>query len=403
MVSAVEWRGGVPTSLDRWEEALTTGTEGVVELAYAYSPALISSPNLDVRGLWRYRRLLPLSEGTIQYPLTVGDTPLYPAFGLRVKLGMPQLWIKDETRGPTGSNKDRATALVIEHGLRTGATTVTAASTGNVAASLAVGAAASGLRAVIFVPATVAEAKLAVMLLAGATVIKVQRGYDAAFELSRQAATRFGWLDRNTGVNPLTLEAKKTVAFEIWEQLDRTMPDVVVAPVGDGPTLSALAKGFRELVACGAAGTAPRLIGVQAEGCRPLVEAWATGNPVRAVEANTIADGIAVGKPVCGDLVLRDVRASSGGLISVSDEALKDAMRDLASAGVLAEPAGAAAYAGLLAALDSGMVHRDELATVLITGTVLKTLQYAQPTTSAAEIDGDLDDVERVVSLLHAD
>ena len=133
------------------------------------------------------------------------------------------------------------------------------------------------------------------------------------------------------------------------------------------------------------------------------MDAWATGDPVRPVEPTTIADGIAVGNPVCGDLVLRDVRASSGGFVSVGDEALVEAMRDLASAGVLAEPAGAAAYAGLLAAIEAGLVRRSELATVLITGTVLKTLQYARPATRAADIDGDLGDVERVLSFTHVD
>ena len=161
--------------------------------------------------------------------------------------GVADLWLKDETRSPTGSNKDRATALVLEDAMRRDITTVTAASTGNVAVSLAVGAAAAGIKAVIFVPAAVKEGKLRLMLLAGATVFRVKEGYEAAFELSRAAARAFGWLDRNTGTNPWTVEAKKTVAFEIWEQLDRACTGCRGVPVGDGTTLSAIAKGFREL------------------------------------------------------------------------------------------------------------------------------------------------------------
>ena len=138
--------------------------------------------------------------------------------------GLPRLWIKDETRNPTASNKDRATALVIEDGLRRGLGTITTASTGNAAVSTAFGAAAAGLRAVIFVSTDCQPDKLALMTQAGAWVFQVPEGYAAAVDLSRAAARTFGWLDRNTGANPITLEAKKTVAFEVWEQLDAGCP-----------------------------------------------------------------------------------------------------------------------------------------------------------------------------------
>ena len=284
--------------------------------------------------------------------------------------------------------------------MRAGAQTVSCASTGNVAVSLAVGAAAAGLRAVIFVPEQVAESKLALMRLAGATVLKVREGYDAAMRFSRRAAREFGWFDRNTGYNPATLEAKKTVAFEIWEQLGRRVPDVVVSPIGDGVTLSALAKGFRELVACGVTTGVPRIIGVQAEGCQPVKLAWERGGQVEPVEPKTIADGIAVGQPLSGAAVLRDVRDSGGAFVAVSDDAMVRAIGTLAaSAGILAEPAGAAAMAGLEVALEAGLVSRDERVVVLATGTVLKNPIFPELPGAVHTVHADLDELRRALGV----
>ncbi|HZU18335.1 MAG TPA: threonine synthase [Candidatus Dormibacteraeota bacterium] len=374
--------------------ALQPVAEGeLVELIYDYGPGLVPAPG-EVGSMWRYRALLPLDRGPIAYPLPVGGTPLLAPPGLRRALGAPNLHLKDESRGPSGSNKDRATALVLEHGLRAGVETVSCASTGNVAVSLALGAAAAGLRAVIFVPAGVEESKLRLMLLAGATVVRVDRGYGAAFELSRRAAREFGWLDRNTGLNPLTLEAKKTVAFEIWEQLGRRPPDVVLAPVGDGPTLWALARGFRELRACGATSRLPRLIGVQAAGCQPVKVAFETGTPVKPVEPHTVADGIAVGRPVAGARVVEEVRASAGGLVAVEDREMLEAIDLLARrGGVIAEPAGAAALAGLIRAREQGLVGREEVAVVLVTGTGLKTPRLLPASGAAIDVQGSLEEV----------
>lgn len=366
---------------------------------YGYRPELFPLPHGVDRGMWRYRDLLPLGDGPIRYPIRVGGTPLIEPPRLRELSRIPRLTLKDETRSPSGSNKDRATALVLEHALRAGIEVVSCASTGNVAVSLAVGAAAAAVRAVIFVPAGVSQAKLTAMLLAGATVIQIEEGYDAAFQLSRNAATTFGWYDRNTGVNPLTLEAKKTVAFEIWEQTGRQVPDVVMVPVGDGPTLSAMAKGFRELRACRLTDRLPRIVGVQAEGCQPLKRAWESSTPVRAVEPDTIADGIAVGNPVSAVMVLQDVRETGGGFVAVSDESLIEAITVIASAGgCIVEPAGAAAWAGLCPALAAGLIDRDERVVVLITGSGLKTPRFLQPRRQAVTISADLHAVRDLLS-----
>jgi len=379
---------------------------------------LPAAPAVTEAGMWRWLDRLPVTP-PITYPLPVGGTPLIAAPGLREDLGL-DLWLKDETRGPTASNKDRATALVLQQALASGADTVSCASTGNVAVSLAVGAAAAGLRAVIFVPARVDEHKLALMRFAGATVVKVREGYTAAFELSRRAAEAFGWYDRNTGINPLTVEAKKTVAFEIWEQFGGAMPDVVVAPIGDGVTLAALDRGFRELVGGGAGGGAgpvagpgagpgaapgtapaagpgagsaaaagsrpPRIIGVQAAGADPVRRAWAAGTDrIDPVDPHTIADGIAVSAPIYGSEALAAVRSSGGGVVAVTDDDLLAAMGRLAArAGLLAEPAGASATAGVVRALEEGLIEPGERVVALVTGSALKTPSFVTAALAAA-------------------
>lgn len=375
-------------------------------LEYEYGPELLPSnaascAALSGAGMWRYSALLPIDEGPIVYPLPVGGTPLVAPAVLRARIGLPNLWLKDETRGPSGSNKDRATALVLQQAISSGVSRVTSASTGNVAVSLAVGAAAVGKEAVNFVAADVDDGKLALMRHVGATVVKVRGGYEAAFRLSRQAAREFGWIDRNTGVNPATVEAKKTVAFEIWEQLEGDMPDVVAVPVGDGPTLNGIAKGFRELVACGVASTVPRLVGVQADGCQPVKRVWEAGGRVEATETHTIADGIGVSRPISGALAVRDVVASAGFFVSVTDAQMLEAMGLLgASAGVLAEPAGAASLAGLLVAVREGRLAPHARMVALVTGSALKTPRFYQAGGRVAEISADLDELSRVLRSL---
>ncbi len=344
-------------------------------LQYDYGSALMARDQPGSFTMWRYRELLPVPDGPVRYPVPIGGTPLLPAPALRQTLGTPHLWIKDETRNPTASNKDRATALVIEDGLRRGVDTITTASTGNAAVATSFGAAAAGMRAVIFVSTDCQPEKLALMTQAGAWVFQVREGYAAAVDLSRAAARTFGWLDRNTGANPFTIEAKKTVAFEVWEQLGRWLPDVMFVPVGDGTTLVALYKGFAELVSCGLAARQPRLIGVQAERCQPLVWAW-LGAPARQAELDpgaTVADGIAVERPAIGDAVLDAVRRGGGGMVAVTDGALLSAVAMLAGrAGVGAEPAGAAALAGLESAVERGLADRSETVVLLVTGREVK-------------------------------
>ena len=358
------------------EGRLESGLHGHLVYTYEYTRSLL--PGADSRaGMWRYQDLLPRPDVPTDYPLPVGGTPLREPRELRRRLGLPGLWLKDETFGPSASNKDRATALVIDRGLSVGVKAVSTASTGNAALSTAIGGAAAGMAVVIFVPADCAPSKVELMVAMGAYVFRVTEGYRAAFDLSRRAAEQFNWLDRCTGVSPLTIEAKKTVSFEVWEQLGGRAPDAVVLPVGDGATLIGAAKGFRELVACGALERVPRIVAVQAQGCAPLAARW-HGTPEPAQWPGTVADGIEVPEPVVGDWALDEVRHATGDFVTVSDAEIQAAVALLAeTAQVEAEPAGAAAVAGLRRAAATGLVRRDETVVAWVTGANLPTAPAA--------------------------
>jgi threonine synthase len=334
-------------------------------------------------------------------PFPVGGTPLLPVPELRRALDMPNLWVKDDTRNPTGSTKDRASLLVVAKAGEYGLTTIAAASTGNAATSLAGVAAAAGVRAVVFVPASAPEAKLTQMMSLGATVLAVRGTYDDAFELSLRACESFGWYNRNTAFNPFTIEGKKTVAFEIGAAMTPDAPDAVVVPVGDGVILGGVAKGFRDLVRAGLLPRAPRLIAVQPEGSGAIARALAGGADEITPEPNatSIADSLVVAAPRNAISCLRSIRESRGTAVLVTDGAIAEAIGELARrTGVFAEPAGAAAYAGLLEARDNGSIKRDERVILLVTGTGLKDLGAARRRLPPIEaIPADLDAVTAAI------
>jgi threonine synthase len=264
----------------------------------------------------------------------------------------------------------------VEYGLDTIAT----ASTGNAATALAAVAAAAGLRAVVFVPAEAPPAKLTQMLSFGATVMPVDGSYDLAFELCLEACDHFGWYNRSTAFNPFTIEGKKTAALEIAIDLSLDGPDVVLVPTGDGVILAGLGKGFRDLQTAGLVDHRPRLIAVQPEGSSAIASAirggWDVATPVRG--AASIADSLTVENPRNAFGCLTEVRASDGAGVIVTDRAIQEAIPRLGGlTGVFAEPAGAAALAGLDAALAEGLIDRDERVVLMITGTGLKDIAAA--------------------------
>lgn len=357
-------------------------TRGVLEvswqpqaLAQGWAQAMAASGSRE-----QFRSMLPVDEHAPSLPLTVGRTPLLESPRLRRHLGMPALYIKDDTRNPSASYKDRASALVCLKAAEYHQDTIVAASTGNAATALACIAASLGQRAIILVPRSAPKAKLVQMLCYGAQVIPVNGTYDQAFELSLEATRLFGWYNRNTAFNPFTIEGKKTSALEIVAELGRA-PDAVVVPTGDGVIVSGIAKGFRDLVAAGVIDHVPRLLVVQAAGSASIARALrdAPRTSVHPVsDAHTVADSICVAAPRAGLLAAREVRASGGTGVIVQDDDIVAAIAELArEAAVFAEPAGAASLAGLHAARREGLIRDDECVVLMVTGHGLKDVNAA--------------------------
>ena len=331
------------------------------------------------RTMWRYLEFLPV-EGIGSYPhLRVGGSPLYKADRLGDRLGIRELWIKDDGQNPTASLKDRASAMAVAKAVEAGRTTIACSSTGNAASSLAGNAAAAGLSTYIFVPSRAPKGKVAQLLMFGAVVILVEGSYEDTFRISAQAIDRWGWYNRNAAINPYLMEGKKTVSLEIAEQLSFKMPDYVAVSVGDGCTIGGVWKGFKDLYQAGLIDTLPRIISVQASGCCPINTAAAAGTSLwTPQEENTLADSIAVGVPRNPVKALRAISESNGVVVNVSDEEILEAMRLLgAGAGVFAEPAGAAATAGVRKAVETGLIERNASVVSIVTGNGLKDVDNA--------------------------
>ncbi len=371
------------------------GSNGILDIVYDYDHIRRAFTPEQLAGdcalsMWRYLPLLPVDPVETKnlfyntVVCTVGWTPLYPAPRLAAKVGLKHLWIKDDSRQPTASFKDRASAIAVAKARERGADVVTTASTGNAAAALSGLCAAVEQPNVIFVPRTAPEAKVAQLLAYGSTVLLVDGTYDQAFDLCLEAAQAFGWYNRNTAYNPYMSEGKKTAAYEICEQLSVGVqraaplltPDVIFVPVGDGCIIGGIHKGLRDLLALGWTDRVPRLVGVQAAGSSPLVDAWERGLEgweMEPVEAHSVADSIVAGLPRDRIKALRAVRETGGALIRVDDAEILAAIPVLAQGcGVFAEPAAAAAYAGLVRAVAQGLVEPDEVVVVLSTGSGLK-------------------------------
>src|SRR5947209_12585536 len=351
--------------------------------------------------MWRYRALLPVSYSQkTMLPLTIGGTPLYAVERLRSHLGMSDLWLKDDTRNPSASLKDRASIIAV---MLAEGKTVACASTGNAAASLAVQAASIGLPCYIFVPHNAPRAKIVQLLMCGATVFAVQGTYDEAFDMCIEACNTFGWYNRNTGYNPYLVEGKKTVGLEIAEQLGWQVPDSILVPTGDGCIISGVYRGFEDLYRLGMIDRLPRLIAVQSEGSPAIVRALEGDGVVRPYPANTVADGISVGMPRNGAMAVRHIRQSGGFAITVSDAEILSAEKELAMhTGVFAEPSGAASYAGLLRLLADGKLAKNERVVLLITGSGLKSIDaVAHSAGSVIPIARGPEGMDLVTKIIH--
>jgi len=362
--------------------------------------------------LWRYLPLLPVSDpGGVGTPIrAAGWTPVYSPPQLAESLGLNALWVKDESRNPTASFKDRASAVVVARAREIGAEVVVTASTGNAGAALAGMSAAVAQKAIIFAPRSAPPAKIAQLLVYGAQVLLIDGTYDDAFDLTIQAADEFGWYCRNTGYNPFTVEGKKTAALEIWELMQTgiiRLPEAsspikplnIFVSVGDGNIISGLHKGFKDLLALGWLEMMPRIFGIQAEGSAAIANAFFAGTEkITPVSASTLADSISVDLPRDGVRAVRAAKETGGSYITVSDGEILAAIAALGKAGIFAEPAGATSYAGLVKAVQQARIGKNDPVLVLNTGSGLKDVKAAmQAVHEAPIIEPTLEAVKRVI------
>ena len=352
-------------------------------------------PDTTTRSIERWWPLLPVRPDSLP-PLPVGDTPLLRANRLAGAIGLRNLYIKDDARNPSGSFKDRASAIAVARARETGREVIATASTGNAAAALAAMGAAAGHATVIFVPRSAPQAKIAQLLVYGSRVLAVDGSYDDAFDLCVRACEKFGWYNRNTGYNPFMTEGKKTVSFEIAAQLSEARsfgaeidlerhgpqfdsPDSIFVSVGDGSIIGGVYKGFSELCTLGWIDRVPRIFGVQSTASAAIHNAWRDGLDLPLpVKATTVADSISVNSPRDAVKALRAVRESGGAFVTVEDEEILQAILPLARlGGVFGEPAGATALAGLQAARCQGVIQQDETVVIINTGSGLKDVSAA--------------------------
>jgi threonine synthase len=362
------------------------GNEGILDVRYDYEAVgerltretLASNPD---QTMWRYRPLMPISEDAEVPPLTVGGTPIYDAPRLASQLGLRQIWVKDEGRQPTASLKDRASAMAVVKGLEAGAEIITTASTGNAAAALSGLCASVGQRNVIFVPESAPQAKIAQLLAYGSKVALVDGTYTDAFELCMEACAHYGWYNRNTGYNPYMTEGKKTAGLEILEQLDWKPPNAVFVSVGDGSIIGGVHKAMKDAMGLGWIDASPRIFGIQSAGSDFLVQAFENDEDVVTkppISAHTVADSISADLPRDRVKAMAAVKDTDGAYLRVSDDDILAAVPVMArGSGVFAEPAGAAAYAGLVAAVDRNLISGDDTVLLLSTGSGLKDVASA--------------------------
>ena len=328
------------------------------------------------QSLWRYRELLPYADSSNVVSLGETVTPLVACPRLGAHFGMQNLWVKDESRLPTGSFKSRGMALAVTMAKQFGLTRLAVPTAGNAGGALAAYAARAGMKAFVFMPDDTPAINQYECHLAGAKTFLVPGLITDCGKIVRAGKERLGWFDVSTLKEPYRIEGKKTMGLELAEQMDWQLPDVILYPTGGGTGLIGMWKAFAELEAIGFIGSRrPRMVAVQAAGCAPIVKAWQEGREHAEPwkNAHTLASGIRVPGAIGDFLILRAVRESGGFAIAVEDAAITDAQDEMARVeGLLLCPEGAATYAAWRAAIASGQVGRDERALLFNCATGLK-------------------------------
>jgi len=386
---------------------------GKLEILYDYDAVTdkINKKEFAKRppGVWKYAEFLPIADRKNVITLGEGGTPLLEARSLARGLGMKHLWLKDETRNPTSSFKDRPMSVGVSKAVEFDAKVVVTASSGNAAIALAAYSAKAGIECYAFVPAGVPSSKLAQLSIYGAKVIKARpKGVgDPSYKLMRMAHERYGWhpVPSCGAFNPYHPEGSKTMSYEICEQLGWRAPDWVVVPVGAGTLLSSNAKGYLEFKQLDFINRMPRLAVIQAEGCAPIVKAFKKGTSPYKIPTwknpRTVAGGLVDPYPWDADTAIPAIKTSKGTAEAVSDKEILAAEKLLAETeGIFAEPSGAAGLAGLRKLLDMGLVDRSDVVVVEVTGGGLKDQKTAtrlvkEPPT----IEPELDQLERLIKI----
>ncbi len=391
---------------------------GPLEVTYDYEAigAMVSREKIAAgpANMWRYADLLPVeAHGPVS--LGAGFTPLVRADRLATELGLGEVWVKDDTRNPTGSFKDRVVSVALTKARELGFKVAACASTGNLANSVAAHAARAGMQSVVLIPSDLEAVKVLTTAVFGGQLLAVEGNYDDVNRLCAELASEYpDWAFVNVNVRPYYAEGSKTLAYEAAEQLGWQLPDHVVVPIASGSQLTKIDKGFRELVKLGL--VSPRLdpedpagpvrvSGAQAEGCSPVATAFADGADfVKPVKPNTIAKSLAIGNPADGWYALEVVRRTGGAIGSVTDTEVLDGIRLLArTEGIFAETAGGVTIATLAKLAREGIVRDDERVVVYVTGNGMKTVEAFGDTISpTATVRPHLEDVRAVLDRQHS-
>jgi threonine synthase len=370
---------------------------GPLEVAYDHSWASIDIGELRRRiqggpqNIWRYADFLPLTGGppgpsgrlASRVGLPAGCTPLIRADRLAERLGLREVWVKNDAANPTHSFKDRVVSVAVARARELGFETIACASTGNLANSVAAHGAALGLDSYVFIPADLEEQKILATGIYGTNLVGVEGNYDDVNRLCTELCAERDWAFVNINLRPYYAEGSKTLAFEIAEQLGWELPDRCVVPIASGSLFTKIARGFQEFRELGLVeGELPSMNGAQAEGCSPVASAYANGQDVcRPVKPNTIAKSLAIGNPADGPYALDLARRTGGGVDSVSDDEIRAGIKLLAeTTGVFTETAGGVTTATLAKLAARGEIDPDERVVLVITGEGLKTLDAVRGT-----------------------
>ena len=360
--------------------------EAQYDLGSATGPALREAIARGPASVWRYDALLP-AERVPEWDLAPGFTPLVQADRLGKALGLKCLYLKNDTRNPTWSFKDRVVAMAVATAKRVEFDVLSCASTGNLANAVAAHAAKAGMRAVVFVPKGIERAKVLATSVYRPTVVEVEGTYDDVNRLCLEIGEEHRWAIANVNLRPYYSEGAKTLAFEVAEQLGWRAPDRVVVPIGSGNMFMKIHKGFQEFQHLGVIPPhAIRMTAAQPEGCGPIVTAYRNrADSVAPVRPNTIAHSLAIGSPADGNYVLDLVRTTEGAAEAVTDAEVVDAIRLLAETeGLFTEPAGGVTVGALCKLARAGVIDPEEVTVAYITGIGLKAPEAVQDVVEAS-------------------